>query len=380
MNAQLKTGEVLAPTTTAIAEFNATEAGLALLREQLAEATFDCTTTEGDKQARETRRTLVGLRTELEAKRKELKGPLLERGRLIDAEASRITGEIVKLEQPIDDLIRAEEARVEAARAERARIKREREGAVNAQIDRIRNLPLTYVAATAEVIAQTIAEIEGMKVAEVFDAADVPRVEEARAAALAGLQRALDGRCAADAEAARLAQERAELERQRAEQAEAQRIADEAAAAARAEADRLAAQQREEEAAAARAEQERVAEAQRAEQERLDAERAELERQRLDAERREAEAKALRDLEEADRAAEAAAREQQAWRDARTVDVVFQKQGDTPYLTFVEIETIEGRSVRVGEWIERADGLCAIRIVLAEPLDNVPVESLGRDA
>lgn len=324
MNAQLKTGEVLAPTTTAIVEFNATEAGLALLREQLAEATFDCTTAEGDRQARETRRALVGLRTELEAKRKELKAPLLERGRLVDDEAKRITGEIVKLEQPIDDLIRAEEARVEAARAERARIKAEREEAVNAQIDRIRNLPLTYVAATAEVIQNTIAEIEGMKVAEVFDAADVPRAEEARAAALAGLQRALAGRLAADAEAARLAEERAELERLRAEQAEAQRIADEKAAAERAEAariaeaeraeaNRLAAEQREQEAAAARAEQERIAAEQRAETERLAAERAELERQQAEQREREAREQAEREQAAIDGATLREATQEACW-------------------------------------------------------------------
>jgi hypothetical protein len=306
MNAQLREGELLAPTGTAIAEFNATEAGLALLREELAGATFDCTTTEGDKQARESRRALVGLRTELEAKRKALKAPLLERGKLLDEEAKRITGEIVKLETPIDDAIRAEERRKEAARQERERIAAEKAAAVTAQIDRIRSMPVTYVAASADVLRQAIAEVESMKPAEVFEGADVQRAEDARTAALAGLQRALDARIEADAERERIAAERAELERLRAEQAEAQRIADEQAAADRAEADRLAAEQREAEAAAARAEQERIAEAQRAEQARLDTERAELERQRLDAERREAEAQALRDLEAADRAAEAA--------------------------------------------------------------------------
>lgn len=59
------------------------------------------------------------LRTSLEAKRKELKAPALERSRLIDSEAKRIESEIRSLEDPIDALITAEEQRRERERAER---------------------------------------------------------------------------------------------------------------------------------------------------------------------------------------------------------------------------------------------------------------------
>src|SRR5690606_22982595 len=134
----------------------------------------------------------------------ELKAPVLERGRLIDDEAKRITGEIVKLELPIDAAIKAQEQAEEAARAERARIKAEREAAVNAQIERIRSLPITYVAATQEVLREAIAEIKGMDMPAVFDEADVPRAEDARQAAVSGLTRALEARIEADAERARL--------------------------------------------------------------------------------------------------------------------------------------------------------------------------------
>lgn len=301
MNAQLCEGETLAPTGTAIAEYSATAQGLALLREQLAGVTFDCTTTEGDKQARESRRMLVSLRVELEAKRKELKEPLLERSRLIDGEAKRITGEIVAMETPIDDAIKAEERRREAIRAERERKEAERQAAITAEIDKIRNLPLVYVAAEAPVLRETIAALESRVLSDVFDDASLPRAAEARAAALAGLSRALDARIEADAERERLAAERAELDRQRAEQAEAQRIADEKAAAERAEADALAAQEREREAAAARAEQERIAAEQAEQQKRLDAQRAELERQQAEQRERETAERLVREQEEIDR-------------------------------------------------------------------------------
>ena len=116
--------EVLPETTTQVAEYSQTAAALAEMREQLAGHTFDCTTTAGDQEARQSRLTLVRLRTSLEAKRKELKAPLLERTRLIDDEAKRITGELLELEQPIDALIKAEEQRKAEAKTEAERIER----------------------------------------------------------------------------------------------------------------------------------------------------------------------------------------------------------------------------------------------------------------
>jgi hypothetical protein len=295
VNAQLAP-EIMPITSQCIAEFNATEAGLALLREQLAGATFDCSTTAGDKLARESRRGLVSLRTELEAMRKDLKAPLLARGKLLDDEAKRITGEIVKLETPIDAAIKAEEKRKEEARIERERVAAERQQAIDAQIERIRNMPLTYVAAHADILRQTIAEVESMDLRGVFDEVNTPRAEVAQKLALEGLNRALDARIAADAEWARQAAERAELERVRHEQEAARLLAETQAAAARAEADRIASEQRAAEAAAAKVEQDRIAAEQAEQQFRLDAERAELTRQQE--ETRKAAEKAARDKAE----------------------------------------------------------------------------------
>lgn len=60
------------------------------LRARFGGVAFDLTTTKGDKEARAARMELVKLRTSLEAKRKELKAPALERSRMIDSEAKRI--------------------------------------------------------------------------------------------------------------------------------------------------------------------------------------------------------------------------------------------------------------------------------------------------
>lgn len=126
MNAALAESiEVLPPAASTIAEFNQTEAGLAALRAEVEGMTFDCSTTAGDKEARRVRMSLVSLRTTIEAKRVELKMPLLERGRVIDAEAKRIIGEVKSLEDPIDRMIRDADAVREAKRQERERQDRE---------------------------------------------------------------------------------------------------------------------------------------------------------------------------------------------------------------------------------------------------------------
>lgn len=120
--------------TSALAEYNATAAALADLRQRFAGVVWDVTTTKGNNEARAARLELVKLRTSLEAKRKELKAPALERSRLIDAEAARITGEIVALERPIDEQIKADEQRREAEKEARRQAEARRVQAISAHV------------------------------------------------------------------------------------------------------------------------------------------------------------------------------------------------------------------------------------------------------
>ncbi len=76
----------------------------------------------------EARAVVRGYRTALETLRKEIKAPALERCRLIDDEAKRITAELLKIEEPIDTAIKAEEQRKEEEKAAKARAEAEREG------------------------------------------------------------------------------------------------------------------------------------------------------------------------------------------------------------------------------------------------------------
>lgn len=123
---------------TPLVKYSRTEAALADLKARHAGAKFDLTTTAGDKAARAARLELVTLRTTLEKRRKEFKAPALAFGKLIDTEAERITAEIVALETPIDQQIKADEQRRERERAEAARIEAERVAKHHAGIAQIR--------------------------------------------------------------------------------------------------------------------------------------------------------------------------------------------------------------------------------------------------
>lgn len=255
--------------TQAIAEYSPTEAALAELRQQYQGVQFDVTTTKGDKAAREARQMLVKLRTGLEAKRKELKGPALDYAKRIDTEAKRIEAAIRELEEPIDAQIRAEEQRKAAEKAEKERLERQRVAEIKGRMDAIRNLPVDSTGDSAEQLAATLADLKALEITEADFAEFTEDATVARGYAIEQLERMHGHAVAREEEAARQAAAAAELERQRREQEER-------------EAQERAAQQ----------------EAQR----KLDAERAEFERQKA-----EFEAQQRAAAEEAQRKADAEA-------------------------------------------------------------------------
>ena len=305
--------------TSALAEYNRTAAELADLRQRFAGVVWDVTTTKGNAEARAARLELVKLRTGLEAKRKELKAPALERSRLIDAEAARITGEILALERPIDEQIKADEARREAEREAKRQAEARRVQAIADRINAIRALAVLPAGTKAADIAAGIAHAEGLELYEADFEEQLQAAERARGEVLGTLQALHVAAVEHKAEQTRIAAERAELARLRAEQAEQARIAAEAARAEQAriaaeqqaERDRLAAERRQIE-AAAQAERERVA-ALEAEQRRAQA-AAEAEQRRA--------AQALADERAAFERQQAAAlaAEQQRAKDAQDAD------------------------------------------------------------
>lgn len=295
--------------TTALVEFDKVTAGLAQLQKTYTGVLYDVEKPSGMEMAKAARQVLRQPRYAIERIRKEAKAPLLAIGKKLDTEAARITAEIMKLEEPIDQQIKAEEDRKENERLAKIAAEAKRVADIQARIESIRALP---VRASGMPSAQ-IATIQAEAAAIVIDGRFQELSEQASTAlaqsvaALAGLHA---GAVAAEAEAARVAAEREELTRLRAQQeerdrVERERLAEEGRKAREAQAAEVARQQAE--LAAQRAEQERAAQverdrlaAERREQERIAAEqRAQLERERAELAAEQERARKQRETEEA---------------------------------------------------------------------------------
>jgi colicin import membrane protein len=321
MNAATKMQDEVKPLTP-IAEYNQTAAALADLQHRYKDVIFDVSTKDGMATAIKGRAEVRGYRVALEKKRVEIKAPALERARLIDSEAKRISAELSALEDPIDEVIVAEQNRKERERKEREEAEAARIAKIQENLTKLSETAGRYVGKPSAEIATVLETVKAHDVAtwaEEF----LPAASEAKGRAIATLEQlhagALAQEQAAAAEARRIADERAELKRLRDEQAERDRTEqarvieenrkrEEAAAEARAkiEAEERASRERiEAQERAAKVAREAEEAKARAERDRIDAAaRAEQQRQREEREAEYAKEKAIRDAEEARQAAE----------------------------------------------------------------------------
>lgn len=293
------------------------ETGLAQMRDRFVGRIYDVSTAPGMALAKADRAEVRESRFEVERARKAGKAPLLALGKWADQTAARITAEILKIETPIDAVVKAEEDRIEAEKQARIEAEIARVAEIQRRLDGIRNWPVNAANQPSMLVGQMLAQADAYVIErEVFEefSDTASEVLVASRAALAGL---LSERKAHEAAQEQLKRDQEDLARLRAEQAARDRLAREAQAKADAEAkverDRLEAiAKTERDAEAARqAEVNRVAreaiEREAAENRRIAAERrTELDRQETAA-RQEREAETRR---QAAAAAELAAREE----------------------------------------------------------------------
>ena len=276
-----------------IIEYRPTAAALAELGVRYKGVVFQVTETKGMADAKAARAEIRGYRTDLEKMRKELKADVLEKGRLIDGEAKRITTALEELEEPIYAQIKAEEARKEAERKAKEEAERAAADEIHKRIAEIRNWPSRFIGCSSVKIGIQIDELNpdlsGFGLYEAM-------ARQAHAECMATLTHMLGKAIAHEQEQAQLEAERVELARLQAYQ-HAQIEAD------RAELAKLKAMEDER----VKAERAKAEEEARAERERLQTERdrqhaelraqveAERERMRIEREKQDAELKAQRD-------------------------------------------------------------------------------------
>jgi hypothetical protein len=297
--------------STALVNFDKVAAGLGALEKQYGGVVFDVETPRGMAAAKEARQAIRKPRYDIENIRKAAKAPLLAIGKRLDSEAQRITAELMKLEDPINDQIKNEETRKDREKAEAEAKEAARVAAIQGRITAIRNMAMIPSGSASAVILARHDEVKALSL-DGFEelTGDATTAKEQTVAILFGLH---SSAVAAEAEAAKIAAERAELARLRAEQeareAEA-RKAQEAEQARQAEELRRQREQLERE----RAEQEKAA---KAERDRIAAEAAQQAAEAKKA-REEADRIAAEERRKADEAAAAERARQQELIDAES--------------------------------------------------------------
>lgn len=249
----------------ALTEFNRVSAGLALLEKNYKGMLYETDTEIGLMHAKAARKAVRDPRLEVEKIRKAAKAPLLAVGRTLDAEANRITLELLALENPIDQQIKEQEQRVERERLARLEAERLRVVAITTKLNDIRGLVTIFSNQSPVAIAGAIETLTHLPIDDSFQEFR-PQADDAKVATLAKLAELHTAAIDREAERERIAAERAELARRRAE--------DDRLARERAETDRIARERQDQ--LNREAEQQRRANADEAG--RLAAERAEFER------------------------------------------------------------------------------------------------------
>lgn len=237
-------------------EFDRVSAGLADLQERYPkDAIYPVETTKGMKDAIEHRAAYRDPRVMVEKARKMAKAPLLALGKNIDARAGWITARLEEGEKPVDQQIKAEEARKEAERQARAAAEAARVLKIQEALAEIsQNVLIACGKTSAEVRALSEQMHATLPDRDVFQEMH----DQAKAAWASGidkLETTLKAKLYDEAEAARIAAEQAAEEERRVQ--EAVRVE-----ALRVETERVAAEQRA--AAEAMAEERRKFEAEKA--------------------------------------------------------------------------------------------------------------------
>lgn len=254
-----------------IVEYSKTQAVLGDLRQRYEGVVYPVMTAKGMIDARKARAEIREWRTGLEKERIRIKAPALERSRLIDSEAKRITAELVKLEDPIDDQIKTEEDRKEKERLAKEEAEKGRIDNLRARIMAITGIPFREWGRTSAEITIVLESTRVIAIDETFQEFQ-QEAQSVKDGVLGELGKLFSETLAMEQEKARIIAEREELARLRAEQdqrawdSEKKRVEDEAKAKVSREAEEKAARQERE------AEEKRVAK-----------ERLELEQDRMSA-------------------------------------------------------------------------------------------------
>jgi hypothetical protein len=212
-----------------VTEYNATAAGLADISKRTKDVTYDLTTISGMESAKSDRKELKTLRINLEAKRVELKAPALKRSRAIDGEAKLIEVQIRALEEPIDQQIKAVEAKAKEEKEAKLNATREKTRQILERIEKLKAIPATMEFMPSVKVIEAIESIEGTKIDEEGFGEYLVLAQEAFNETMVALIRLKDEKVVTELEAAEVEEKRlADIEADRVQRLADQKILDDA--------------------------------------------------------------------------------------------------------------------------------------------------------
>lgn len=181
-------------TNNVVIEYSVTDAAIAELRNKFSGLVVPA----GDKQAYKALTSAIAevrtLRTDVEATRTALKEDALKYGRMVDAEAKRITALLVEIEQPLKDQKAAFDEAVEKARQERHLAEQKRIADIQWKITAIRNTPAQHATESAECIRATLEVMHSYEITDDVFQEFVNQADEAKESAIAELHKLLEAR------------------------------------------------------------------------------------------------------------------------------------------------------------------------------------------
>jgi len=199
---------------TNIDEIDAVQLGLDELKTKYHGAVFDMTTTSGADEARKARAAIRDPRYRVERARKDAKSKLAQLGKQIDERAGQITEALLELEIPIDNQIKAEEARKEAERQRKIMAEQQRQTALRASLAAIAEIP-AKTSRDVDALRCAIAMLEEMQPSEAVFEEFIDQAVTLRARSLETLRATLAEEEAAQAQREELRRQQAELQAER---------------------------------------------------------------------------------------------------------------------------------------------------------------------
>ena len=215
---------------------------------------FDPRTKSGMELAKSYLKLFKEPRIALEKCRAAKKAPIVEIGRLLDSKAKELSIRLEKGEAVYESAISAEKERIAAEAEAKAKAEGERQSALQAKIDDIRNAPARAALLSADEIENILSEVDSIPLTETFFAERAAEAVYVSGQVIPQLKSLLSGKRAQEQLAAQAESQRLENERQAKEHAD----------------------QKEAEAQRQREELEAEAERQRQERAELDKQRAEI--------------------------------------------------------------------------------------------------------